>query len=253
MPVTRFDSGCHVGRTPSSARISATSSPCVRIAAVPQATRPTIRGSAPVSRPLAVEQRVGEPLADLPRQLRGQGARVDAVEVAPGREHVDAPPGRRARGPGRDVAAAQRAHDAGQLVGRAQDPRDDLVAGEAQRALDAGVGQPQDLRAHLRRGARAPVADGERVEQRHVRVLEAVDEVARAGVRAAEALHEAVRRLLHRRAARRHQRRLVESERRADGAAQTRHVARAEPQHGRHEPAQLIALAARGRARAGRP
>jgi hypothetical protein len=49
MPVTRLDSGCHVGRTPSSARISATSSPWVRIAAVPQATRPTIRGSSPVS------------------------------------------------------------------------------------------------------------------------------------------------------------------------------------------------------------
>ena len=192
--------------------------------------------------PLAVEQRVGEPPADLPRQLRGQGARVDAVEVAPGREHVDAPAGRRARRARRDVAAAQGARATlGQLVGRAQDPRDDLVAGEAQRALDAGVGSPRTS-VHTSAAALArPVAGGERVEQRHVRVLEAVDEVARAGVRAAEALHEAVRRLLHRRAARRHQRRLVESEGRADGAAQTRHVARAEPQHGRHEPAQLIA------------
>jgi hypothetical protein len=139
------------------------------------------------------------------------------------------------------VAPAQGAHDAGQLVGRAQDPRDDLVAGEAQRALDAGVGEPQDLAAHLCRGARRPVARRERVEQRHVRVLEAVDEVARAGAGPAEALHEAGRRLRHRRAARRHQRRLVESERRADGAPQARHVARAEAQHGRDEPAQLIA------------
>ena len=46
-PVMRREDGFHVGRTPSSASISAASSPWVRIAAVPQATRPIIRGSTP--------------------------------------------------------------------------------------------------------------------------------------------------------------------------------------------------------------
>ena len=203
--------------------------------------------------------------ADHPRQRAGlaPGGGRAARRRAAGRPPTTAPragrAGRRCRSCARSAArrcapgsarprareamwrAAQGAHDAGQLVGRPQDPRDDLVAGEAQRALDAGVGEPQDLRADLRRRARRPVAGGEAVEQRHVRVLEPVDEVARAGARPAEALHEAGRRPLDRRAARRHQRRLVEPERRADGAAQARHVARAEPQHGRDEPAQLIA------------
>ena len=44
-PTIRRVSGCHLGRTPSSARISPASSPAVRIAAVPQTTMPTVSGS----------------------------------------------------------------------------------------------------------------------------------------------------------------------------------------------------------------
>jgi len=43
-PVTRLDSSFQTGLTPSSARISATSSPWVLIAAVPHTTMPTVSG-----------------------------------------------------------------------------------------------------------------------------------------------------------------------------------------------------------------
>ncbi len=48
-PVTRRDASSHTGRQPSSARISAMSSPCVRIAEVPHTVSPTERGYSPVS------------------------------------------------------------------------------------------------------------------------------------------------------------------------------------------------------------
>ncbi len=48
-PVTRRDASSHTGRTPRSASTSATSSPEVRMALVPQIDRPTERGQSPVS------------------------------------------------------------------------------------------------------------------------------------------------------------------------------------------------------------
>ena len=46
----------------------------------------------------AIQQGIGEPAAHLPRELRGQRARIDGVEVAARREHVDAATCRAARG-----------------------------------------------------------------------------------------------------------------------------------------------------------
>ena len=48
-PVTRRDASSHTGRTPIRASTSAMSSPCVRMAEVPQTVRPTLRGYSPVS------------------------------------------------------------------------------------------------------------------------------------------------------------------------------------------------------------
>ena len=48
-PVTRRDASSHTGLVPISARISARSSPWVRIAEVPQTVSPTLRGYSPVS------------------------------------------------------------------------------------------------------------------------------------------------------------------------------------------------------------
>ena len=173
--------GCHVGRTPSSARISATSSPCVRIAAVPQATRPTISRQRAGVGDVALEQRVGEPHADLAGQLGRQRARVDGVEVAPGRQHVEAPARRRARRPGRDVAAVQRAAarwSARPCVWRSRGTTSPAAKRSARD--DAGVGAAEHRRAHRAGARRVPVVRGQRVEQRHLRRLEPVDEVAAA-------------------------------------------------------------------------
>ncbi len=48
-PVTRREAASQTGRTPISARISAMSSPAVRMALVPHAERPTERGQSPWS------------------------------------------------------------------------------------------------------------------------------------------------------------------------------------------------------------
>ena len=48
-PVTRRDASSQTGRVPINARISARSSPWVRIALVPHTVRPTDRGYVPVS------------------------------------------------------------------------------------------------------------------------------------------------------------------------------------------------------------
>ena len=97
------------GRTPSSAKT------CGDVVAVgahragaPDAEADAAPGSAPVSRQVALEQLVGQLLPDLPGGLAGQRARVDGVEVAPGRQHVGHAARRRAARPGRDVAPVER-------------------------------------------------------------------------------------------------------------------------------------------------
>ena len=62
-------------------------------------------GGAPVSATCRSTRAVGQRLADLPRQGRGQGLGVDRVEVATGRQHVGGAAGGRPARPGRDVAA----------------------------------------------------------------------------------------------------------------------------------------------------
>ena len=100
---------------------------------------------------VALEQRVGQAPADVPGQLGRQRARVDGVEVAPGRQHVDATARGAARRPRGHVAAVQRGDDGGDLVGRALDARHDLGGGEAQRALDAVVLRAEHGRQPRRR------------------------------------------------------------------------------------------------------
>ena len=218
-------------------RPACASPPCPR-----RRGRPS-RGSSPVSRSMALEQRVGEPLADLPRQLGRQRARVDAS-----RSCARSAARRCARASARPTArrATWRPRSArttrGQLVGRARGsagrPRRRRSAARARRRRRRGRAPP----CTPRRGARAPVARGERVEQRHLRR-------PRGGRRGRRALAAGPRkRSTQRRPApaargaprRRDQRRLVEPERRADRAPQARHVARAEPQH-RRRPARAAA------------
>ena len=110
-PVTRRDASSQTGRQPSSASTSAMSSPWVRIALVPQTVRPTERGYVAGVGEVAGEQRVGQRRADLPRVARRDRLRVDRVEVAPGRQHVDQPARGRARTgrPGRSRRRARAA------------------------------------------------------------------------------------------------------------------------------------------------
>ena len=83
--------------------------------------------------------------------------------------------------------------DVGQLVGRAHDPWHDLVAREAQRPPTPAWLDAEHVAADDPRGFGAPALRGQPVEERHVRVLEPVDDVAGARHRAAEAVAQAVR------------------------------------------------------------
>ncbi len=173
---------------------------------------------------VAVEQRVGEPRAD----VLGR-ARTAARAGRPSRSCARSAARRRGRGSGRPTgpagtwrpcSAATMASSSG-VRGSAARPRRRRSAARARRRRRAAEHLPQPRRR------RVPVARGERVEQRHLRVLEPVDEVAVARRRAAEAREQRRRQRRRRRARRRHQRRLVEPERRADRAPQPGHVARA--------------------------
>ena len=203
---------------------------------------------------MAVEERVGEPAADLPGQLGGQRPRVDASRSCARsaarrcRPRVGAPDG--PAGMWRPCSARTTAVE---LVGRAQDPRDDLVAREAQRAPHAVVVDAEHVAGRRRPRLGVPVARGQPVEQRHVRRLEPVDDVAGARDRAAEALAQAVRDGRRRRARRGHEGGLVEPVRGAHRAPQAGDVARPEPHHRRHQAAQLLAARRAARARAARP
>ena len=166
---------------------------------------------------VALEQRLRQPPARLPRQLRRQRPGIDRIEVAPGRQDVDAAARRAAARPGGDVAAVQRGEHVRELVGRPGQPRDDGLAGEAQRVLHVGVGAPEPVAHDLRDVERRPPARRQRAEQRRLALLQAVG----AGGRG--------------------ERVVVEPEHRRERRAQARHVTRAEPQHGADEAALLVA------------
>ena len=174
--------GATPGRTPSRARASATSSPWVRMLAVPHTTRPTVRGQRAGLGHVALDQAVGQGPADVPRQRRGDGLGVDGVEVAPGRQHVGAAPGRRAAGPGRHVAAVEAGQQVGELVGRPaqggdqrrRDPLEGRVAGRSPPGLHprGGTRPPPGRRRRCPPSARStPELGGHGRPQRRHRPL----------------------------------------------------------------------------------
>ena len=116
-PVTRPDSSAHTGRTPRRASASATSSPWVRMAAVPHSDQADRAG--PVARlvPVAVDSASARPGPTSQASGGGQGLGVDGVEVAAGGQHVGHAPGGRAAGPGGHVAAVEGGEQVADLVG----------------------------------------------------------------------------------------------------------------------------------------
>ena len=153
-PSTRPEWGCHTGRTPSRARASATSSPWVRMLAVPHTTRPTTRGRVARLGHVPLDQPVGQGPPDVPRQRRRDGLRVDGVEVAPGGENVGAAPGRGAAGPGRHVAAVQAGEKVVELVGRPDQGGDQAsTATQREGRVARGRRRRPERRASTRRPA----------------------------------------------------------------------------------------------------
>ena len=154
--------------------------PAVRIAAVPHTTMPDRLRVAPSSR-VAASSASASRVPDVVGEVAGQRARVDGVDVAAGRQHVE-----RARGsgsptgpPGRGAprsAADQRRDLVGRGAAAAARPR--APAKRSSAATPASVARPAPPRTRARppRG-RTPVAV-ERAEQRVLGVLQAVDEVA---------------------------------------------------------------------------
>ena len=136
---------------------------------------------------MALQHGVGELDAGGVGELDRQRAGVDGVEVAPGREHVEPPAGRRAGRAGRDVAAAQRAQHVVQLVAGRRHARDDLLAPRS-----AARRSRRRRRSRARRGTRGPASPRveQRGEQRLLGLLEPVEQVAAAMRRAGEALHQ---------------------------------------------------------------
>ena len=127
------------------------------------------------------------------------------------------------------------------------------VQAKAESAFHPVVSDAEDLADDGRHRGGVPAALGERAEQRHLGVLEPVDEVSGARRRPMEAIPQEAR---HRRRGRpgcTDQRGLVEAVCRPDRAPQSGHLAGAEPQHRRGQSAQLLAARGRDRGRAGRP
>ena len=79
---------------------------------------------------VALQQRLGHRLAGLPGQPRRHRPRVDGVEVAAGRQHVDQTPQRRAGRAGPHETACQRCNHGVDLTRRAGQPRHHLGRGE---------------------------------------------------------------------------------------------------------------------------
>ena len=108
MPVTRCEAPSQIGRAPISASACAMSSPPVRmLAGAPGGERDRARPFA-LLLDVALDQQRRRIPAEMPGRRRRHGAAVDRVEVAPGRQHVGAPAGRRAGRPGRDEPAVER-------------------------------------------------------------------------------------------------------------------------------------------------
>ncbi len=114
------------------------------------------RGTAPdvehdPARPFAVvlgvagQHRLGGAPADLPRGSRRHGARIDAVEVAPGRQHIGPPAAGRARRAGRDEAAVQ---------GGEQPAHFRLGTGRSQSCVQRLINSVRRLSEHMQ-----PIAD----------------------------------------------------------------------------------------------
>ena len=134
---TRRDISSQTGRTPSSAKTSAMSSPDVRIALVPHTRQADAARVGPVVvAAVALDQRLGHRLPGLPGEPGRDGLGVDGVEVAAGRQHVDQPAQRRPGRPGRDEAAVEGVQHARDLVGGAVEPGHDLLGREPQHPLD---------------------------------------------------------------------------------------------------------------------
>ena len=118
----------------------------------PHGRRPPHR-KADRPRPAAVvlavpgQQRLGHRAAGFPGQPRRHGLRVDRVEVAPGGQHVDQAPQRRARRARGDEPAVQSAQDLIDLSRGARQSGHHLGAREPQdRRHVAVIGQPVDHR-----------------------------------------------------------------------------------------------------------
>ena len=187
------------------------SSPWVRIAEVPHTVRPDgARVLAGVGE-VPGEQRVGERQADLPGVARRDGLRVDGVEVAAGRQHVDQAAGRRAGRPGRDVAAVERVQHVVDLVGGARPaaarPRRTRTPA---RATTSGDGLAQHLGARpaaalaaqpRRRPCRRRAGAATRLQQRRRRRRGRLAGQARRRARSARRARVAGCRLAHRAAA----------------------------------------------------
>ena len=128
--------GAHRGRAPHGQPDRPRVRRRCRRGAAPAASRPA---PTPTSQALRRRDRLG----------------VDGVEVAPGRQHVDQPAGRRAGRPGRHVAAVQRVQHAVDLVGRcgpaAAPPRS---AANRSTALDVRRPSAPSTSAHDRRRLR---------------------------------------------------------------------------------------------------
>ena len=97
---------------------------------------------------VAGEQRVGELRAGLVGEVGRQRARVDAVHVAAGREHVEAAAGGRAGRAGDDVVAVQAADQRGDLVRGREQLRQDL--GSASSSTRRSPGRPSWCRRQER-------------------------------------------------------------------------------------------------------
>ena len=114
-------------------------------------------GTSPVSAQVALDQRLGHRLPGLPGQPGRDRPRVDRVEVAAGRQHVDQPAQRRARRARPARTAVERVQACVQLVGGALQPGHHLVGGEPQHARPPAVvgSRPSTLGDH---GGRRPDA-----------------------------------------------------------------------------------------------
>ena len=143
-PVSRRFSACQTGRTPSRARISAASSPWVRMALVPQTLMLTLSGITPRLFQIPLQDLLCQLSTDPPSGLRWQAARIDRVEIAAGGKDMSHAARRRTAGASRNVTPIEPAQKIF-----------DLVAGPAQIGHQIVAGKSQDS-SHTRCNASDP-------------------------------------------------------------------------------------------------